>query len=80
MPYFIISNSDGDTHVSQCTKEQVIRIVQEQTDPDEVENPIAFISEIENTDTNYWKNGILIIKGEIVTPKPVKIVTAWDIC
>jgi hypothetical protein len=80
MSYFLIHNSDGDTTVREV-------------DPKEVAENLAagdyygpdteFLSEIpKNNDTNYWgENTYLLIKGEIVTPKPktMTVVETYEI-
>jgi hypothetical protein len=38
----------------------------------------VFLDSVDNPDTNLW-NGTLIIKGEIVVPKPKRVVTEYEI-
>lgn len=81
--YFVISNSDGDTHVTPMSKEQLEKGIfpddDGNTDYGHIDN-ITFLDAIpENTDTNYWGEGILIIKGDIVTPRPKKVVETFEI-
>jgi hypothetical protein len=78
MPYFIIHNSDGDTTVEQVDKETLIKYLQ----PEEggcYYGKVGFLNKIADTDTNYWGDNILIIKGEIVTPRPKQVVLSIDI-
>jgi hypothetical protein len=74
--YFVISCSeDGETTVEVMDKETLLeRIGEEYWGSKEVLTEIP-----ENTDTNYWGNGMLIIKGKMVTPKPEQIVTRYNI-
>ena len=81
--YFVITNSDGDTHVTPVSKETLMKEITPDedgnTDYGHIDN-ITFLDAIpENTDTNYWGSGILIIKGDIVTPKPKKVVETFEI-
>lgn len=82
--YFIIRNSDGDTHIEPVSKEKLMKVIS----PDEDGNTyyghidnITFLDAIpENTDTNYWgSDKVLIIKGEIVTPKPKEVIKTYEI-
>lgn len=74
--YFLIYNSDGDTHVKTVSKE---RLLEDLDNGDYGEDPI-FLDEIPQSDTNYWgEERYLIIKGNIVTPKAKEVVTKHDI-
>jgi hypothetical protein len=71
--YFIIRNSDGDTTVRTVSKEQLLRDINDGEFGD-------VLSKIpENNDTNYWGEGVLIIKGTIVVPKAEQVVTKYSI-
>lgn len=72
--YFVIRNSHGDTCVYECTKEELREALREKDYGDS-----GFINKIQNPDTNYWGDNILIVKGEIVSPKPVQVATEFDI-
>lgn len=80
--YFKIYNSDGDTHIKEMTKKDMLKFLKEQGEENQDIRPDCqpnFMSEIPDSDTNYWKNGILLIKGHIVIPKANKVVTEYDI-
>jgi len=34
---------------------------------------------VPNRDPNYWGDGLLVIKGHVVQPKPVQVVTEFDV-
>ena len=77
--YFVISNSDGDTYVTEETEASLL----EQLNPDE-HGDVELVAgnalkTIPNMDTGYWRGKFLIIKGEIVTPKTVEVVTRFEI-
>ena len=69
--YFLISNSDGDTHVEPLSEKELLKRLND-------ENGIDFLSELpKEMDTNYWGEGVLIIKGEVVVPKEETVVTKY---
>ena len=72
--YFIVSNSDGDTNVESVSKEELIKRLDEQ-----YYGEVEFLNEIEDEDTNYWGDSILIIKGEIAVPTPKKVIETYEI-
>lgn len=72
--YFVIRNSDGDTTVTEVTKEQLLKNINDGEYQD------AMYKLPTNSDTNYWdEHSCLIIKGKIVTPSAVEVVTKYDI-
>jgi len=72
--YFIISNSDGDTTVDKISKEELLRRLNES-----YYGNVEYKNQVEESDTNYWGEGVLIIKGEIVVPEPIETVKEYDI-
>jgi hypothetical protein len=71
--YFVIRNSDGDTTVRTYTKEKLLREIEDGEFGD-------VLTELpENLDTNYWGEGVLIIKGQMVAPKAEQVVTKYSI-
>ena len=72
--YFIICNSDGDTTVTEMTKDELLRAIEEEYWGDRVS-----LADVPRNDTNYWGESILIIKGKIVTPQPEQVVTKYKI-
>lgn len=71
--YFVICNSDGDTTVRELSKEQLLR------DINDGEYGDVLAKFPENPDTNYWGEGVLIIKGKLVCPKVEQVVTKFSI-
>ena len=80
MKYFLIHNSDGNATVRTFTKEELIQEIKDMTEDIKPEYMPIFIDERFETDTNYWsQRGYLLIKGEVVQPKPIKVVTEYSI-
>jgi hypothetical protein len=82
MSYFAISvNADGEVSVAKQTKEEIENELNELI-TDGCDLP-KFLSEIEENDPNYWMgdgdNAWLVIEGEIVVPKPTKVVEKIEI-
>ena len=74
--YYVIHNGDGDTTVEELTKEQLM----ERVNDDGLYYGQPFLDEIpKESDTNYWSGYPLIIKGHVVSPKPIKIVEEFEI-
>ena len=69
--YFVIRNSDGDTTVKEYTKQELLEEIGE--------FEFTFPQIPENSDTNYWGDGVLIIKGKVVTPTAEQVVTLYSI-
>lgn len=75
--YFVIRNSDGDTTVEEVTGDELRKRLNTE---DPYYGSREFFDKMPTErDTNYWGNNVLIIKGEIVTPKPKEVVTRYDI-
>ena len=74
--YFVIHNGEGDTSVEELTKEELM----ERINGDGYYYGQPFLDQIPNrTNTNYWGGQPLIIKGHVVSPKPIKVVEEFDI-
>lgn len=78
MPYFVISNSDGETSVEEVTKEELLSRIQPE-DGTDFYGGRGFISDLNETDTNYWGDNIMIIKGSLVVPKPKEVVKEYEL-
>lgn len=77
MKYYLIHNSDGDTMVSEYPKKDELL---KEIENGEWGEKLEFLAAIpEHRDTNYWDGKMLIIKGEIVTPKKKEVVTKYDL-
>ena len=73
--YFVINNSDGDTTITELTKEQLLKAIQENY----WGKKGIFNTLPKDLDTNYWGENILIIKGRVVEPKPEQVITKYNI-
>lgn len=60
---------------TELTKEQLLKAIQEHYWGDKE----IFETLPKDTDTNYWGENILIIKGKVVTPVPEQVVTKYNI-
>lgn len=73
MSYFLIEcDEDGEISVCKYKKEELLDLINDNDD-------MVFMSEIIDSDPNYWGNKCLIIEGEIILPKPKTVVKEYDI-
>ncbi len=73
--YFIIRNSDGDTHIECVTKDVLLARINE-----EYYGSREYFSNMpKNNDTNYWGDSILVIKGSVVSPQAKTKITEYTI-
>ena len=77
--YFIIFNSDGDTYVSKESKDELLKSITPNEYGDTDFGKVEFLQDVPKSDTNYWGDGLLIIKGEIVIPEVKEAVSRYDI-
>ena len=80
--YIVITASeDGDIRISKFDKAALGKMINDIEEGDY--NTDDFMTEKDlrtNPDPMYWgPNKILIVKGKIVVPKPVKIVSAYEV-
>lgn len=73
--YFMISNSDGDTYITPVTKTELLKDLEDRN--------VEFLTKEELTsdnDSNYWgENVLLIIKGEVIVPKPKQVIQSYEL-
>lgn len=70
--YYIIYNSDGDTTVTDLSREELLHGIN-------TGKYSEFIKHGWNADTNYWGDCVMIIKGSIVHPEAIQIVKEYTI-
>ena len=71
--YVLYPGEDGMT-VCELTKEQLERRLAE-----EYYGRREFLDHVPEGDHNYWGPTILILKGEVVVPKVVKVVEKYEV-
>lgn len=70
MAYFLIYASDDGGRVRWLNPDEV---------PEMLEEGEEFYDKLpDESDMNYWRKN-LIVKGEVVSPKPVERVTTWEL-
>lgn len=67
MKYYLI----GDAFVHEYTEKEMLAVLAAEGAPASDE----FMHQVPSSDTNYWGDKWLLIKGEVVVPKDVEIVT-----
>jgi len=71
--YYMISANDGDIDVVELDKDDIAKAMADALDDD-----VTFLSSVPIPDPQYWPdNSSLIIKGEIVVPKPKTTITEY---
>jgi len=77
MSYFLIYQDDEEATVKRVTEKELKEMLKEMI---ENEEEVIFLKKIESTDPAYWEeNAYLLIKGEIIVPKPKEVVTEYEI-
>jgi hypothetical protein len=72
--YFLISVSDGDIRIHSGDSEDIIGYLDTDEDTGELTTSAFHAHERFEGNPMYWDdNRVLIIKGEVVTPKPVSV-------
>lgn len=83
MPYFMLTtDADGDVYFAQVTSEEVLNELHEESEdgyfaPGQSGTP--FLSAVPNIALSSWRPSRLLIKGEIVVPKPKEVVTRYTL-
>ena len=75
--YFMITRTEDGFFVQKFSKKDLLIELDEERD---YEEPLNFLKDIpDELDIDRWPTGRIIIKGEIIIPKPVKIVEEYEI-
>ena len=61
MKNYVIWDSDGDVYVDELTDEQLVERLAE-----EYWGPVDVLRRVPQSDTNYWGDSILVIRGEVL--------------
>jgi len=76
--YFIITrDQDGEIHTEALDKTGMADWLKERMDEEDIP---TFVKDLKESDPQYWKGeeACLIIKGEIVVPKPKEVTTKYE--
>ena len=74
MKYYVITVSDGDVRIDEVDKSKLKKLL------DEDYYGCTTMEKLENEDLNYWNDDrMLIIKGEIIVPRPIQVVTEFEL-
>ena len=74
MDYFVINASEGTTYIEKIEKQELLERLNENYYGSEA---LPFMTS--ETDTNYWPEGFIIIKGEVICPTAVEVVTKFEL-
>lgn len=78
--YFLIyTNEDGEARVLKMSKQELQDAMGDPELKGWLKGENAFNDKDFNDATAYWGENFLIIKGSIVTPKPVQKIIEWEI-
>lgn len=78
MNYFLITtNEDGETSVMRIT--DIDKFLQELADGEHGDPGFIDGRKPWPADPASWKGAMMLIRGEIITPKPVEVVTKYKI-
>ena len=75
MAYFLIENSEGDVTCEVLTKAEVL----ERFDEDDWGPPPDYATAVPDSNLNRWGGKAVLIKGEVIVPKPVQRITEWTL-
>ncbi len=70
MSYFVNSNDRGITTIDQVNKEELLKLLERDDIGRSKYGATGFIQNLIDGKPENWNRNILIIRGEIVTPRP----------
>jgi len=78
--YFVIAVSeDGDASVRGLSESELLaKLTPDQDGEAELDGAKA-MPEIKDVDPMYWEDSFLIIRGEVIVPKPRQVVSTWEL-
>lgn len=81
--YFLIRCTEDGISIKQLTEAQLKADIKENIEECSPEYHYQFMKKIPEIDKGCWfrapESGVVIIKGEIIVPKPKKVVTEYDL-
>ncbi len=75
-------SEDGDMSVSVVDEAELLKRITPDEDGETYYGDTSFLSEqdlAKNGDPMYWSKRLLIIRGEVVVPRPKKVVSAYEL-
>jgi len=84
MPYFLLTSNEDGTSIIQLDEQELLkRITPDKNGDAWYGSDVTFLSGVPKSDKGYWngvpENSVLIIKGEIVVPKPKAVAVKYEL-
>jgi hypothetical protein len=83
MSFFLIHSSEDGTTVTQLTEAELLKRITPDADGNTYYgSELTFLDKITDSDGGCWmapEGSVVIIKGEIIQPKPVSMVTKFSL-
>lgn len=74
MAYFLVTSSNGEIRIHEGSSEEILSYLETDEDSGEFVDSAFGSGEQFPADPMYWgDNRVMIIKGEVVTPRPVSV-------
>lgn len=80
--YFVVTCGEDGMDIRQVTEAELKKLITPNKEGYQEIGSGGFLQTVPVIDDGYWEAdefAALIIKGEIVTPRPVKTVTKWEV-
>lgn len=74
--YYLIDCIDGEAYVEELTRQEMLQVMSEWQD---LVEPPKVLDNIPDTNPAYWKGNLVIIKGELVSPRAKQVVVEYEI-
>lgn len=84
MAYFLIKSDEDGTEIVQLEAEELLkRITPDENGDTYYGSGLEFLDKVPNSDKGCWmdmsENAMLIIKGEIIKPKKIQVVSKYEL-
>jgi hypothetical protein len=81
--YFLITSGEDGISVEQLSDSEILRRIATRDGTTYYGRDLTFLSDVPASDKGHWydvpENSVLIIKGEVVVPKPVTEVLKYEL-
>lgn len=81
--YIVFNSTDDGVHVCTVSHEELLVRITPDSDGNTWyggSRPILFLESIPDTaDIDGWPEGVLIVKGDIIVPKPIQTVVRYEL-